>query len=74
MFVITRGNTDNQASHLVLFFAEAYAFRVLAEDDAGFQNAIFGFDSAVRDRDGLTQIGGVSFSRSSIAWTYSGST
>ncbi len=73
VLVITSGDADDQTRDFI-FFTEAHAFRVLAEDDAGFQHAVLRFDGAVRYRNGLAEIGRGQFSRSSIACTYSGST
>ncbi len=57
MLVITSGDADDQTRDFIFFFTEAHAFRVLAEDDAGFQHAVLRFDGAVRYRNGLAEIG-----------------
>ncbi len=56
MFIVTCGDTNDQAGNIVFFFTEAHAFRVLAEHHAGFQYAVFGFNRTVRHCDGLTEV------------------
>ncbi len=48
VFVVAGGDTDDQTRDFIFFFAEAHAFRILAEDDAGFQYPVFRFNGTVR--------------------------